>query len=35
MGRNDSWIQTLLCAAQESTYTYAVDASERPLLVHP
>lgn len=32
VGRNDSWIQTLLCAAQGTgtSYTYAVDSSERP-----
>lgn len=32
IGRDDTWIQTLLCAAQGSdrNYTYAVDDSERP-----
>lgn len=31
VGRNDPWIQTLLCAAQGSgtSYTYAIDSSER------
>ena len=32
VGRDDSWVQTLLCAAQGTgySYTYAVDSSERP-----
>jgi hypothetical protein len=32
ISQDDSWVQTLLCAAQGSgtSYTYAVDASERP-----
>ena len=32
VGRDDSWVQTLLCAAQKTgnSYTYAVDSSERP-----
>ena len=32
VGRDDSWIQTLLCAAQGAgtSYTYAIDPSERP-----
>ncbi|WP_143874261.1 hypothetical protein [Nostoc sp. 'Peltigera malacea cyanobiont' DB3992] len=30
VGRDDTWVQTLLCAKKASDSTYAVDADQRP-----